>query len=843
MRVPLEWLHDYVDPAMDVQSLADRLALSGTAVERIEHHGVPSTDNFVVGRVLTRVKHPNADRLSLCTVDVGAGEPSQIVCGAPNVTAGLTVAVARPGAVLPDGSVLRSAKLRGLESQGMILSERELQISGEHNGIMVLGAGSGSGSEDGTGADAAGRSGALAPGTPLAQVLSIATDVLVLEITPNRPDCLGIYGVAREVAACTGAALKPPPWVDDPGSLGALSGIEIERTAPAMLCPRFTARIFEHVKVGESPLWLKARLMACGQRPVSNVVDITNYVMLATGQPMHAFDYDRVAGARLRVRTARAGEQVQTLDGQTRTLDEQMVVIEDADGPTSIAGVMGGARSEVHAGTTRVLSEAASWSGPNIQRTSLALALRSEASGRFEKGLQVEQTLRAQALTSRLMTRLCSASVRAGTLDIGGPGPAPRTIRLRDARTERLLGVTVPRARARRHLEAIGFTATDAPDGLDVSVPDFRRADVTREADLIEEVARLDGLERLPATLPSAGNHVGVLTALQRQRRRAVDALAAQGLLEVIGWSFTGPEQARKLRLLDAGSPVTLANPLSSEQSQLRTRLFGSLLDIAQRNRARGAGAIAIFESGAVYRSKFKPSPERLPQEPQHLAALLCGPLRAPSWREQSPPTHDFFSAKGVLDGLFAALGIRWELGQRGGRFLHPGRSVQVLVAGEPVGWVGELHPSVAAEWDFSDTLAGFEIELSALPLPAVPRYSEIGSFPAVREDLAVVVAEPVSAAQVLDVVRNAGSPLLAGADIFDVYRDSERLGQGVKSLALRLSYRAADRTLTDEEVAARRARITRALEQRLEGRVRTGESGAGAAPDAQRGEKGRDRE
>ena len=302
MRVPLEWLHDYCEPHMDVHTLAERLALTGTEVERVEHHGVTALENFVVGHVLERKKHPDADRLNVCMVDIGGSTPSQIVCGAPNVAAGQTVGVARPDAVMPDGTRLKKAKLRGVESQGMILSERELQISEDHTGIMVL--------EDG-----------IVPGTPLHEAVQISTDVLVLEITPNRPDCLGIYGVAREVAATTGAQLKPPPWEQDLGSFGPLDGVEITNEAGPELCPRFTARIFEDIKIGSSPLWMKARLMACGQRPISNVVDITNYVMLLTGQPMHAFDYDRVAGSRLNVRRARPGEQIQTLDGQTRTLD------------------------------------------------------------------------------------------------------------------------------------------------------------------------------------------------------------------------------------------------------------------------------------------------------------------------------------------------------------------------------------------------------------------------------------------------------------------------------------------------------------------------------------------
>ena len=393
--------------------------------------------------MLERKKHPDADRLNVCMVDIGGSTPSQIVCGAPNVAAGQTVAVARPGAVMPDGTKLKKAKLRGVESQGMILSERELQLSDEHTGIMVL--------ED-----------AIVPGTPLAEVVQISTDVLVLEITPNRPDCLGIYGVAREVAASTGAQLKPAPWEQDPGSFGPLEGIEITNEAGPELCPRFTARILENIKLGPSPLWMKARLMACGQRPISNVVDITNYVMLLTGQPMHAFDYERIAGRRLNVRRARAGEQLQTLDEQTRTLDPEIVVIEDADGPTSLAGVMGGARSEVSDSTTSVLSEVATWNGPNIHDTGLKLGLRSEALARYEKQLQPEQTLWAQAVATRLFIEVCGATVRPGTVDLGGPGPAPATIRLRDARVAGLLGVPIPRERSKQLLQAIGFTAVEA---------------------------------------------------------------------------------------------------------------------------------------------------------------------------------------------------------------------------------------------------------------------------------------------------------------------------------------------------------------------------------------------
>ncbi len=803
MRVPLSWLHDYVRPELAPAALAERLAMTGTEVERIETHGVAALEHFVVGRVLEASQHPDADRLRICLVDVGTGAPSQIVCGAPNVAAGQTVAVARPGAVMPDGTKLRKAKLRGQESNGMILAEDELEIGVEHDGIMVL-------ATDGQGP---------APGTALADVLPIASDVLVLEITPNRPDCLGLYGVAREVHAATGAALQAPPWSDDPGSLDPVApSLARVRVECPELCSRFTARVFEDVTIAPSPPWLKARLMAAGQRPISNVVDITNYVMLLTGQPLHAFDLDQVAGGELTVRRAGAGEQVQTLDGQTRTLDADMVLIADAEGPTSIAGVMGGARSEVSESTTRVLMEAATWDGANIHRTSLTLGLRSEASGRFEKGLQPEQAMEAQAVATQLMVELCGARPAPGTIDVGGEGPPPRTVRLRDARVEGLLGTAIPRPRCRQILEALEFTAVDVSDGLDVTVPRFRRADVTREADLIEEVARLDGLEKLPATLPPRHGASGRLTARQRLRRAVSDALTAQGLHEIVGWSFTGPDEARRLRL---GEPavVVLANPMSAEQSRLRTTLLGSLLDVAARNRARAATRIRLFEAGAVY---LPTAETALPLEPYHVGAVLIGASRAPSWRDGESRAADFFAAKGVLAGVLERLRLAWSVESAQEPFLHPGRAARVLVDGAPIGWLGELHPSVAAEWDLgAHTVAGFELDLDAVPEPPTARFEDVTSFPTVREDLAVVLDEGVSAARVLEVARAAGGKLLAAAEVFDVYRSPERLGEGKVSLALRLTYRSTDRTLTDEEVAARRTAIATALERELGGVIR----------------------
>ena len=804
LRLPLTWLHEYCRPDLNAFDLADRLAMTGTEVERVETHGVSGLEHFVVGKVLDARQHPDADRLRVCQVDTGDGEASQIVCGAPNVATGQTVAVAKPGAVMPDGTRLKVAKLRGQPSNGMILAEDEVSIGPDHNGIMVL-------------------PDELAAGTPLTEVLPIATDVLLVEVTPNRPDCLGVYGVAREVHAATGAALSPPPWSDDPHPRGELTAAGIEVQCPD-LCPRFTARAFEDVTIGPSPAWLKARLMAAGQRPISNVVDITNYVMLLTGQPLHAFDLDRIAGAQLTIRAARDGETMETLDGQTRTLDHEMVLIADAEGPTSIAGVMGGAGSEVQDSTTRVLMEVANWDGANVHRTSLKLGLRSEASTRNEKGLQPESCLEAQAIASRLMVELCGARMIPGTIDIGGEGPPLQTIPLRDARVTGLLGIEIPRARCAEILTALEFGPKLAFDGLDVTVPAFRRADVTREADLIEEIARLGGLEQLPATLPSRHGASARLTERQQLRRRAADALTAQGLHEIVGWSFEGPELATRLRI-EGRRVVELENPMSADQSRLRVTLLGSLLDVGRRNRSRGAAAIRLFEQGAVYLpSAGDADANARPDEPHHVATLLSGPVRPATWRDPEPPAADFFTAKGVLAGMLDTVRVAWSLEADPGAepFLHPGRAARILLDGAPAGWIGEIHPEVAGAWDWSDAVAAFEIDLDAVAeLVAVTRYADVTSFPEVREDLAVIVADTVSAAEVIALVRQAGGPLLAGADVFDVYRDEQRVGDGNVSLALRLRFRAPDRTLTDEEVATRRRKITAALTTQLDGRVR----------------------
>jgi phenylalanyl-tRNA synthetase beta chain len=489
---------------------------------------------------------------------------------------------------------------------------------------------------------------------------------------------------------------------------------------------------------------------------------------------------------------------------------------------------MGGERSEVRETTTRVLMEAATWNGPNIQRTSTRLALRSEASGRFEKQLQPEQAIDGQALAAILMTGLAGARLVDGTVDVGGPGPAPKTLRLRDERTERLLGTAIPRDEAADILRRLEFAVAEAADGLDVTVPAFRRGDVTREVDLIEEVARLWGLDKLPYTLPSRRGATGVLAPEQRLRRRAEDSLAGAGLSEVCGWVFAAPDLVDRLRI-PADDPrhgaVVLRNPMSEDMSVMRTTLLGSLLDVARRNRSRGMHDLRLYEIGAIFLNQSRRGEptaaeqrsEPLPEERQHVGALLTGAVRPPSWREGEPLAADFYVAKAVLAALFDALRVPWSVERAVEPFLHPGRSARVLVGGETAGWLGEIHPAVARAWDLEGS-AGFEVDLGLVERSAlhVPSYEDLTSFPAVLQDRAWWFAPDVPAADVIATVREAGGPLLRRAEIFDVYPTDERV-----SLAVRLEFRAGDRTLTDEEVAQRRAKIDAAVAERLGGEPR----------------------
>ena len=837
MKVPQEWLLRYCNPGLSTAELENKLTDSGTKVEAIHQHGPPSPDGFVVGLVLSRVQHPDADRLGVCSVDTGADEPAQIVCGAPNVAAGQFVPVAQIGAVMPGGMKIKKAKLRGVESRGMICSAKELELGLESDGILVLAKAGVDDAELAFGTQPSATQvtpgidpGKLRPGAPLASVLPMGGPVIELEITPNRPDSLGVYEVARELHAATGAELRPQKWAKvelpkavpvtetgDGAPTASSSGLTITLTESTR-CERFTAIVYQDVVVGPSPPWLASRLVAAGQRPINNVVDITNYVMLETGQPLHAFDLDRVAGGRLDVYSAAADEEITTLDGERRKVPARTMLIKDADGPTSIAGIMGGARSEVLPTTTRVAIEVATWHGPSIHSSSWALAVRSEASSRNEKGLPVEQVLDAQRRALQLMSELAGASPSGGMIDLGTRSHSAPVLQLPGSFCKRVLGYDVPERRQIELLKAIDLGVESSGTGvLTVTVPPRRRNDLTRPIDLIEEIARRDGLGNVPATLP-AGRPAGGLTDRQKADRALLDLLVGRGLKEVVGWSFGNATQLDRLGIPE-GDPLRAAvkvrNPMSSELGLMRTTLLPSLLEIAERNTSRGNRDLRFVELGTTYRDA--PGAE-LPNESRTLGVLLTGDLFEATWAMPAPPKADALAATELVRAIGSLLRVDLEIDQSSPpAHLHPGRGATVRLAGREIGVVGELHPRVAAQYDLTDPVAVLELDAGAVldAMPGRPQYAPFAGFPPVTQDLAVVVDTAVPAKTVVAAAHGGGSSLLRDVRVFDVYT-GEGLGAGKRSLALRLTFRAEDRTLTEEEASAARGKILAALEKQV---------------------------
>jgi phenylalanyl-tRNA synthetase beta chain len=805
MKAPLSWLREFVPIELSAEELASSLALSGTEVERVTESGVPggaeNLARFVVGRVLECDRHPDADRLSVCQVEVGDGRPRTIVCGAPNVAAGQTVAVVLPGGVLPGGAVIKESKLRGVASAGMILSESELGLAAKSAGIMVL-------------------PDEWKAGGRLSEHFAITDWVLEVEVTPNRPDCLCIRGLAREIAAVTGTPFQEElgyshPWGDRPIE----TDMTIEVVAPD-LCPRYTGRVIRGVTIAESPLWLKARLSHAGLRPISNAVDVTNYVQWALGQPLHAFDLRTIRGGTIIVRRALRGETLTTLDGQTRTLTEEMLVIADAERASVVAGVMGGLDSEITDSTTDILLEGANFWGPSIMRTSAALGLRSEASTRYEKGLDPEMIDSALDLACSLFVHLCGGTVSKGTIDVRMPRRDQRRLRLRDARIEHVLGMPVPSDETASLLSRLGCTVSRVDGGFAVTVPSFR-ADLEREIDLIEEVVRIHGLERIPATLPTRKAGRGGLTKNQAVVRRIEDLLVGAGLVQVVSYSFGDDRWPDALRLAAddvrrQGASIT--NPLSADQGVMRTMLLPGLLATAQRNVSVREERVPIFEVGRVY----LPSGAELPNEPTRVGILIAGAWDGDSWL-RAEVVNGYFLVKGIVERVSAGLHASLGYAAAEQTFLNPGRSAEVCDSeGRSAGWIGELHPLVAQAYDLRGPVASAELDVDALVGAAteVVTFRDLLAYPAVEQDIALVVKAGVPAAKVVESVRRAGGKLLDQVWVFDLYEGAQ-VGEGNISLALRLSFRASDRTLTESEVNGLRAEMVRTVASELGAELR----------------------
>jgi phenylalanyl-tRNA synthetase beta chain len=798
MFVSYKWLQEYVDlTGITAKELADLITKSGIEVESVEVLN-KGAKGVVVGHVLEREQHPNADKLSKCLVDIGEGEPVQIICGAPNVAKGQKVAVAKVGAVLPGNLKIKRAKLRGEESNGMICSLQELGVESKlvpkeyADGIFVFP------SDAPVGADAL-------------ELLNLDDEVLELGLTPNRADCLSMIGVAYEVAAILGRDVKLPTIELQESDENVHDYISVRVDAPEDN-PLYAGRIVKNVKIGPSPLWMQTRLMAAGIRPHNNVVDITNYILLEYGQPLHAFDYDRLGSKEIVVRRAKAGETIVTLDDTKRTLTEDHLVITNGTEPVALAGVMGGANSEVRDDTTTVFIESAYFTSPVIRKASKDHGLRSEASTRFEKGIDPARTKEALDRAAALMAEYAGGEVVGGIVEVNTLKGKEVTVTITLDRINRVLGTMITKDEVATILTNLQFAFTEDNGTFTITVPS-RRRDISIEEDIIEEVARLYGYDRLPATLPVAEAKPGKLTPYQAKRRQVRRYLEDVGLFQAITYSLTSEEKATMFAL-ETAEPIRLALPMSEERSVLRQSLLPHLLEVASYNRARQVENVAVYETGAVYLANGE---NELPSEKERLAGVLTGVWHAHLWQGEKKAV-DFYVVKGVLDGLFELLGLtnRIEYKQAKREHMHPGRTADILLDGKTIGFVGQLHPVVQKEYDLKETYV-FELALTDLLNAEVEdiSYSPIPRFPSITRDIALVVDENVVAGELQKAIIEAGGELLKEVSIFDVYQ-GDRLPDGKKSIAFSLRYYDPERTLTDEEVTAVHEKVIQAVEQRF---------------------------
>ena len=774
MKVSLAWLQEFIDlPTTDVTELAYAFDMLGHTVEDTVAHEVDWSEVYV-GKVLDIAAHPDADKVRVCQVDSGTG-PTQIICGAWNFESGATVAVARPGALLPDDFEIGKRTIRGVESNGMICSEKELGIGADHAGILVL-------------------EGDPAIGTPFADLVELPDVVFELEVTTNRPDALSLLGIARDLGAWYGVATRVPEL--EMKTVPGTTPVRVEIVDPNG-CRRFTAREIEGVTVGPAPLGMRHRLHKLGVRSISNVVDVTNYVMFELGHPLHAFDADSIVGNELVVKRAEDGETLETLDHVTRKLNPRDLIIYDGDGPTSMSGTMGGARSEVSESTSRVLMEAASWDPPTIMNMWRRHDLRSEAATRFERGVDPNLAEIANQRASAMVRAIAGGEILENAIDVVTTENEPWTVELTLATVTRLLGTGFDAVIIRQILQRLGMSV-DGDDPMQVTVPTFR-PDLTRPADLVEEVARIHGFDKFDATLPTGP--AGGLTPQQSRLRGLSGTLTGLGLTQAINLPFVSVDDLRSLAIETDGSDLlAVKNPLRDEESKLRPTILPALLNDVRYNQSHGNASVALFEHGKVFSAEPDPRDPRLPYQYDRLAWAVVGRVGLVTL-DGAQLTADGAVSLAIWRQLSASLGVEAELVKTTRPGFHPGRVAEVLLDGRAIGHVGELAPAVARAFGIAGRVAVAEVDLDPLLEPVPPALAAAPSvFPHVDFDLSFLLADDLAASSLLDVTTTAAGGLVESAYVFDVFV-GESVGLDKKALAIRYRLRAPDRTLEQKEI------------------------------------------